>query len=352
MNRNFLRDWRFWLLAAALLCFTSALIAPRVRTQLNSFDFLAVVDITGSMNTRDYTEDGNPRSRLERVKEVLRQTLIDLPCESRFGLAIFAERRVFLLFNPIKVCDDFAPIAGAVAALNWREAWEGDSHIAGGLYRAIALAHDLQTDLVFMTDGQEAPPLPWNGGPDFDGKPGEIKGLIVGVGGYALSPIPKYDDSGREIGMYGRDDVLQESRFGLPPPGAENRPGYNARNAPFGDVHVNGNEHLSSVKEPYLKSLAAKTGLAYTHLLNEPEFLAALQTHATPHPVNATVELGPVVATIGLACLSCVYVFLPLLLWLEAGAWLTKAKGALQTTMDAVPIRVQGISSNVLLSKL
>jgi mxaL protein len=330
MNRDCLRDWRFWLLAAALLSFLAALVAPRVERQLNSFDFLVVVDITGSMNTRDYTEGGKPLSRLDKVKAILRQTLIDLPCDSRFGLAIFAERRVFLLFNPIKVCDNFAPIAGAVAALNWREAWEGDSHIASGLYRAVALAHDLQTDLVFMTDGQEAPPLPWSGGPDFDGKPGEVRGLIVGVGGYALSPIPKYDDSGREIGMYGPDDVLQESRFGLPPPGAENRPGYNPRNAPFGDVHVNGNEHLSSVKEPYLKSLAAKTGLAYTHLVNEPEFLAALGAHATPHPVKATVELGPVAAAIGLGCLSCIYALVPLLFWLGASAWLSKAKAELQ----------------------
>jgi len=346
MNRDFLRDWRFWLLAAALLSFAAALVAPRVRTQLNSFDFLVVVDITGSMNTRDYAEGGKPESRLDKVKGILRQTLIDLPCESRFGLAIFAERRVFLLFNPIKVCENFAPIAGAVAALNWREGWEGDSHIASGLYRAIALAHDLQTDLVFMTDGQEAPPLPWSGGPDFDSKPGEVKGLIVGVGGYALSPIPKYDDSGRETGMYGPDDVLQESRFGLPPPGAENRPGYNPRNAPFGNVHVNGNEHLSSVKEPYLKSLGAKTGLAYTHLVNESEFLTALEAHATPHPVNATVELGPVAATIGLACLSCVYVLVPLLLWLGASTWLSKAKTELQRvkaksgSQAAVPLPV------------
>ncbi len=163
-----------------------------------------------------------------------------------------------------------------------------------------------------MTDGQEAPPLPWSGGPVFDAKPGEVKGLIVGVGGYALSPIPKYDNNGREIGFYGPDDVLQESRFGLPPPGAEQRPGYNPRNAPFGDVHINRNEHLSSVKEPYLKELAQNTGLTYTHLVNEPEFLAELRAHATPHPVNVTVARSPVAAALGLLCLACLY-GLPLL---------------------------------------
>ncbi len=41
----------------------------------------------------------------------------------------------------------------------WREAWEGDSHIASGLYRAIDMAKDLNSNLVFITDGKEAPPL-------------------------------------------------------------------------------------------------------------------------------------------------------------------------------------------------
>jgi mxaL protein len=327
VNRACFRDGRFWLLTVALICFVAALVVPRVAALRNTIDVLVVVDITGSMNTRDYAADSKPRSRLEAVKSILRQTLADLPCQSRFSLAIFAERRVFLLFNPIEVCDNFAPIAGAIAALDWREGWEGDSHIASGLYRAIAVASDLHTDLVFMSDGQEAPPLPWSGGPTFDGIPGAVKGLIVGVGGYELSPIPKYDDNGREIGFYGPDDVPQESRFGLPPPGAENRPGYNPRNAPFGDVHVAGTEHLSSVKEPYLKSLAENTGLAYAHLVNERAFLAALRAHATPHPVNVMVERGSIPAAIGLICLACVYALLPLLSLLRVSRWLANTKG-------------------------
>jgi mxaL protein len=332
VNKENFRDARFWLLSAALLCFLAALVVPPVQAVRDGIDVLVVVDITDSMNTRDYTEDGKPVSRLETVKAVLEQTLVDLPCQSHFSLGIFAERRIFLFFNPIEVCSNFAPIAGAVAALNWREGWEGDSHIASGFYKAIAIADDLRTDLVFMTDGQEAPPLPWNGAPIFDGKPGAVKGLVVGVGGYALSPIPKYDDKGREIGFYGPDDVLQESRYGLPPPGAENRPGYNPRNAPFGNVHVYNHEELSSVEEPYLKGLAEKTGMAYSHLVNEPDFLEALRAHATPHPVNVMVERGSVAAALGLICLLCVYALLPLLTALRANRWLHNAKTVLQRT--------------------
>ena len=337
MRRPCFSDARFWFLLAALLLFLGALIVPPARQEAKAIDVLFTVDITGSMNTRDYTENGQPVSRLTHIKSVLGQTLADMPCQSRVGLALFAERRIFLLFEPVEVCANFAPIMGAVSALDWREGWEGDSHIADGLYRAVALASDLHSDLVFMTDGQEAPPLPWSGGPAFDGKPGAVKGLVTGVGAYALSPIPKYDNSGREIGFYGEGDVLQESRFGIPPPDAVNRPGYNPRNAPFGDVQVNNNEHLSSVREPYLKSLAQKTGMAYTHLSAAQDFIDALRMHSSGHPVSVWVSRGPAMAALGLFCLACVYAFLPLFLWLRTQGWW-------QRRMPSLPIVIRSVA--------
>jgi mxaL protein len=335
VSRPCFRDARFWLLLVAFFCFLGALVIPPAREETSTIDVLFTVDITGSMNTRDYIEDGHPISRLDHIKAVLRQTLIALPCQSRAGVALFAERRIFLLFNPIEVCANFSPIMGAISALDWREGWEGDSHIADGLYKAIALAGDLHSDLVFMTDGQEAPPLPWSGGPEFDGKPGAVKGLVTGVGGYPLSPIPKYDNNGREVGFYGEGDVLQESRFGIPPPDAVNRPGYNPRNAPFGDVQVNNNEHLSSVREPYLKGLAQRTGMTYTHLTDEPSFIEALQTHATSHPVAVQVSRGPIAAALGLFCLGCVYIVLPLL------SWLGKRRARWQSSGHGLPIAAE-----------
>ena len=75
------------------------------------------------------------------------------------------------------------------------------------------------------------------------------------------------------------------------------------------------------MREPYLKGLAQKTGMAYTHLTDAPEFIDALRIHATPHPVNVMVSRGPVMAALGLFCLACVYVFLPVLLWLRRQGW-------------------------------
>jgi mxaL protein len=314
-------DWRdprlLCLLAAAALLALSFL-APQIAIARSGYDALLVIDITGSMNTRDYAANGRPQSRLDAVKTALRDMIAELPCSSRIALAVFSERRPFLLYEPIEVCGHFALLGASIEALDWRMAWEGDSHIAGGLYRAIDMAKELRADLVFLTDGQEAPPLPASGGPVFEGRPGEIGGLIVGVGGYRLSPIPKFNDDGREIGFYGVDDVPHENRHGLPPAGAEQREGYDARNAPFGATMAAGVEHLSSVREPYLRALAGKTGLSYAHLDADGRLARAYETAATPRQREAMLDLRPFFGASAGALLLAAFAATPLIEWSAA----------------------------------
>ncbi|KQO70387.1 hypothetical protein ASF22_16385 [Methylobacterium sp. Leaf87] len=309
LARN-LRDGRFQALAGAAFLVVLALVLPAVPLTRTGVSVLAVVDITGSMIVRDYASaDGKPASRLDTARGALRDLVTALPCGSQVALGLFTERRPFLLFTPIEVCADFAPLDGALAALDWRMAWEGDSRISAGLFRAVEMAASLDTDLLFVTDGQEAPPLPSTGGPRFEGKPGAVRGLIVGAGAYALSPIPRYNDRGREIGFYGSGDVQQENRFGPPPADAESREGYNPRNAPFGGVAATGNEHLSSVREPYLKTLAGETGLAYVHLDGPGGLAAPLRAAATPRPLPGRLDLRPVLGGAALALALAAFLF-------------------------------------------
>lgn len=101
------------------------------------------------------------------------------------------------------------------------------------------MAAELGVDLLFVTDCQETP-QPAGRTPTFDVKPGAVRGLIVGAGGYGLSPIPRFDDHSRKHGFYAETDVQQENRFGPPPEDAETREGYNPRNAPFGAAAAHG----------------------------------------------------------------------------------------------------------------
>ena len=300
LARN-LRGWRFLALALALVLTLAALVAPALPVTRSGAEILIVVDITGSMNVRDYARDGRPVSRLDTAKAALRRLVADLPCGSRVALGLFTERRPFLLFAPIETCADFAPLDGALAALDWRMAWEGDSRIAAGLHRAIAMAAGLGTDLVFVTDGQETPPLPGGEPPAFDGQPGAVRGLIVGAGGYSLSPIPRYDERGREKGFFGEADVAQENRFGPPPGDAEGREGYNPRNAPFGAAAARGSEHLSSVREPYLQRLAGAAGLAYAHLDGPGGLDAPVRAAVTPRALAGSLDPRPILGALALA---------------------------------------------------
>lgn len=307
-----LRDPRLILLTLAALLLLATFVTPKMTVRRAGFDLLAIVDITGSMNVRDGAASGRPISRLDAAKGAVRDMVAALPCSSRVGLGVFSERRPFLLFEPVDACADFGPLSASIEALDWRMAWDGDSRIAAGLYRAIDLAAELNADLLFLSDGQEAPPLPASGGPAFEGRPGAVRGVVVGVGGYALAPIPKFDDKGREIGFVGVDEVPHESRFGRPPRGAERREGYDARNAPFGAAAAVGTEHLSSVKEEYLRSLAETTGLAYAHLEDGARLLKTYAGVATVRPRQAALDLRPMLGVAAGVCLFAASLAAPL----------------------------------------
>lgn len=298
------------LLAACGLALLT-LVAPSVPTTGPSYHLLAVVDVTGSMNVRDMNErhmgrGQRPTSRLDAVKQRLRNLLAQLPCGSRLGLGIFTERRSFLLFEPVEICANFAPLDGAIAALDWRMAWEGDSYVARGLYSALSLAALLDTDLLFLSDGQEAPPLPHSGPPPFDGKVGTVRGAIVGVGGSTPAPIPKFDGFGHEIGFLQASDVPQDNRHGQPPEDASQRPGWHPRNAPWGGDAAAGDEHLSALRSAHLQALATTTGLGYAALSETEDLFPTVAARARPRPVLQPLRTAPLFAALALTALTAV----------------------------------------------
>jgi mxaL protein len=192
-------------------------------------------------------------------------------------------------------------------------AWEGNSFVAKGLYSAIDLAKSLGSDLVFFTDGHEAPPLPYSGLPPFVAKRGEVGGLVVGVGGSTHAPLTKYDYEGREAGSYGAQEVPQENRAGPPPPDAESRPGYHPKWAPFGNAVVNNNEHLAFIREPHLKELSRVTGLSYVRLEPDENLVPALAGAVKPRPVRVASDIRPYPAGLALAFLVILYGLIPAL---------------------------------------
>lgn len=290
------RWWRIGLPAASAGLALVAALGPSVQGRRDLRELLVVVDITRSMNVRDM----GGQSRLDAAKPALTRWIARQPCGTRIGLGFFTERRSLTLLEPVEICADFAALTGALQALDWRMAWEGDSMIAKGLNHALDRAAGLRAGLVFVTDGQEAPPLPYSGAETWGGdSPG---GVILGVGGDTPAPIPKFDDLGREAGFYEAGDVQHApARIGPPPADAESRPGYNPRNNPYGEADLAGNEHLSALRAAYLAELAAPRGLGFLRLAEGPAALdAAIAAHVPARAAPAARPLAPLLGTAAL----------------------------------------------------
>lgn len=294
-------------LAAAL---SLALLACLPLTQKRIepvFAYIAVVDITRSMNVEDYRMNGRAVGRLEFVKQALRRLVAELPCGSRFGLGVFTERHSALLFEPIETCAGFPAIAAALERLDWRMAWAADSRIAAGLLGTLETLERYDADLIFVTDGQEAPPVNPRYRTNFAPVRGRMKGLLVGAGGLSPMPIPKFDEKDVRLGFVAPDEVPQRSSFGLSELPPEQIEGYHARNAPFGNRDVVGTEHLSALREDYLKQLATETGLAYQRLEGEADFRDALTRPEFARSGEVAADLRGWPAALALAALAAAY---------------------------------------------
>lgn len=294
------------LLTAAFGLTLLALLPLHWPTAHLTYTHLAVVDITQSMNVEDMALAGQTVSRLEYVKANLRHALTALPCGSRLGVAVFTGRRPFLLFEPIEVCTGFAALDAALAQLDWRMAWEADSRIADSLRNALQ-AFGTTANLVFITDGQEAPPLNNRYRPDLHEFQTKTNGIILGVGGLTPAPIPKFSADGKREGFFQADEVLQRSTFGLPELAPDQVENYNARNNPFGNPQTGGSEHLSALREDYLRQLSADSGLLYRRADSPAAFQAALLEPRLAKPHTLATDLRWLPASLALLALLLAY---------------------------------------------
>jgi mxaL protein len=277
------------LLAAAVLT-AVALLGPRPVLSRRVFDGVVVLDITQSMNTLDTLIDGQPTSRLAFAKARLRRALAQLPCGARLGWGVFTEYRSYVLVLPIEVCANYAELSATLDRIDGTMAWAGGSEISKGLMSALRISARIpeQPAIVFFTDGHEAPPLRRDYAPMLPDDATDPHGLIVGVGGDALLPIPKFDPTGHPIGVWGPDDVMQ-----VPPQPGSSEPDQPAHHK--GNVPV-GTEHLSSLKQAHLRDLAALTGLGYVRLRPTTDVADLLQdkrasrTRSVPTDVRTPLE--------------------------------------------------------------
>ncbi|PHS26185.1 MAG: MxaL protein [Methylophaga sp.] len=308
-----------WILIIAALLLISAVLLPPLPFPSKHYNYFFIIDITRSMNVPDYLNaEGDPITRLDKIKFDVLSVIQQLPCGSRVGLGVFTERTPTMLYSPIEVCSDYSELRKSINSLDWRMAWVADSNIIMALYNSLELMHTVSLDnttLVFFTDGHEAPPMNPNSNPDLaELQAGEsepvIKGIIIGTGDHALSRIPKYDQDGINVGYYTAEDVPQGIMTGL----SVNH-GVKTGIVPHNPRHVrrenkvDSTEHLSKLREDYLKTLAEQAKLHYHHLQSSDGLLSALthQDFSEKHTQKTDLSYIPA----ALAFLFLVLAYLP-----------------------------------------
>ncbi len=290
-------SWReFGLLFLAGMLMLFCLTRPAAPLSRNVFRYLFVLDITPSMNTRDYTENDLPADRLSFGKQALRRAIRDLPCGSTAGIGLFSTKDVLLLIEPLEICSHFAAIDDTIAHIDWRMAWSADSNVERGLYGAILTAKNLGPDLhlVFMTDGEQTirelhrPPLA-----KFRGS---IKGFLFGVGTANSSPIPKLDANNQVTGYWtnGEVDEYLIATDTLAPSAPE-----------ASDPEQN---YLSSLHESNLRMLAAISGLHYRRLESPQQFSNVLKAVDLAAPRMIQTDLRWLFALVSVLLILAVYI--------------------------------------------
>jgi mxaL protein len=306
-----LRDPALWALGLAALALAACFLPFGVGWQRSRFEHVIVLDVTQSMNVQDQVLDGRAVSRLAYAKHALHQALQELPCGSRVGWAIFTEYRSYLLFTPVEVCANRAELRSTLAAIDGRMAWSGNSEIAKGLHSGITICKALAgtPSLVFVTDGHEAPPLEERHRPHFDDKPGEVAGLIVGVGELKPVPIPKIDPLGRLIGFWAADEVAQVDPRTLGRGASVESEKMVEGDAAQSDAGsgVPGSEHLSSLREAHLRLLAAEYGFAFHRLRGVEAFSAAMRASSLARPIEVRGDLQLPLAALAFILLLAPY---------------------------------------------
>ena len=294
--RRLLKPHNLPVLCALLLLLISVSISPLDIAQ-PVHDVQVTFDISQSMNVEDVVLNQSATSRLTLAKAAARTLLLTLPCGSRVGWGVFSGHRVITLITPLEVCSHYAGLLASLEVIDGRMRWVEASKIGKGLHQGIRASQTLGdgVNIVFVSDGHEAPPLR-------EGQTGmpairvaKLDGLVVGVGGNTPAPIPKMDAAGRVTGFWKAEDVVQQSSHST------------------GQSH----EELSRLHADHLIRLAQQANLAYVKLDSVDAIARAIEDAGFSKTKSVPFNLSWLPAS--LALLALCWRFLPLC-WKKPGS--------------------------------
>jgi mxaL protein len=292
------------LLSAALLLLIIAIFKPTWPIKRDIYSYLLVADITQSMNVLDESINGKPVSRMQYQQHLMHRIISELPCGTQVSIGLFAGVSVTALYTPIEVCSNFHVIEDSIDHLDWRMSWSGNSRVRESMFTLARLIRSFPepAQVVYFTDGEEAPKLHAFNTKDLTGFQGGKDWLFVGVGSDVGTAIPKLDDKNQLIGYWSAES------FAMQPGIAQ----ISEANIGIRDDNVAGgasDRFLSRLDEKYLESIAKEIDGNYVNGDSLQNILSAMQKQPPARRDKADFDLRWILA--GMSGLLFLFAYIP-----------------------------------------
>ena len=256
-KKHFEKKSDFFLLVSFILLLL-ALINPSIPINQSLYNYILIADISQSMNTEDMKINQKTVSRLDYTKHIMSRLVEDFPCGTKVSIGMFAGVSVSATYSPIEVCENFSNINTTISKLDWRASWSGNTRIRESVINLARLIRSFpeSAQVVYFTDGEEAPKLHVFNTRDLEQFQGGNDWLFVGIGSNEGAPIPKYDNKNQLIGYWSNDSFalqpgiaqISESNIGV----RDNKVASGATD-----------RYMSKLDSEYLEKLAKEIGGFY-----------------------------------------------------------------------------------------
>ncbi|HEU4707980.1 MAG TPA: VWA domain-containing protein [Methylophilaceae bacterium] len=281
------------LLMAAFLLLVAAIFKPTVPIKRDIYSYLIVADISQSMNVVDMELHGKEVTRMTYMQDMLHQIVSSMPCGTNVSIGLFAGVSVAALYTPIEVCSNFAAIQDTIDHLDWRTGWSGNSRIRASM---LSLARVIRSfpepaQVVYFTDGEEAPKLHAFNTEDLTNFQGGNGWLFVGIGGEKGAPIPKLDEKNQLIGYWSGESFAMQ-------PGIAQISEANIGVRDDNVAAAENDRYLSKLDEEYLKSLSKEVHGDYVRGDNLQSVLRAMKQQKPARRDAAAYDLSWVLASL------------------------------------------------------
>lgn len=256
--------------AAALLLL--ALLKPHIQLKQNVHNYLLLADVSQSMNAEDVKLNGKVVSRMAYTRHLMKKIVETSPCGTYVSVGVFASDAVALLVTPLEVCASYDVLNDSIDHLEWRMAWKGDSRVGIGVRAAASMFDYLNVpaQLMFFTDGDEAPTLNVTIKQDLSGVQIGRNVVFVGVGGTENVPVPRYNAKNTWLGFWPSGDNHSEGGGVMYTDTSQDEPDPPVASAEF-------DRYLSSMDAEYLRQLAGEINGKFMEGQDTPQFYDYVQ---------------------------------------------------------------------------